>query len=143
MITRREASAAGDLLEVGEFYLHRHGPAEGLGLLAPGPDLVGHGLDAGLDFGRSGQVAREGGLGARGFSRTIGNDGPVVLAIGDPEIPRGGFAEMLLQKGKRLRFQIRARFDPEPLHPCGGDGSDAVEPRDRQGRDEVRRPSRA
>ena len=48
---------------------------------------------------------------------------------------------MLLQKGERLRFQICARLDPEPLHPCRGDGSDPVKFGDRQGCDEVRRPS--
>ena len=79
----------------------------------------------------------EGSLGAGGFARTIGDNGPIVRAVGDAEIPGGGFAEMLLQKGERFRFQIRARLDPEPLHPCRGDGSDPVEPGDRQGCDEV------
>jgi hypothetical protein len=40
-----------------------------------------HGLDPGLDFGGRDQVALEGGLGAGGFARTIGNDRAVVLAV--------------------------------------------------------------
>ena len=44
---------------------------------------------------------------------------------------------MLLQKGERLRSQIGARLDPEPLHLCRGDGSDPVKLGDRQGCDEV------
>ena len=134
---RGEASAAGHLLEVGEFYLYRHGPSEGLSLLTPGPDLVGHGLDAGFDLGGCGQVALEGCLRAGGLARTIGDDGSLVLAAGNAEIPIGGFAEMLLQKAERFCFQIRARFDPEPLHPCCRDGSDAMKPGDRQRCDEI------
>jgi hypothetical protein len=133
----REAAAPCDLLEVGELRLHRYGPAEGLRLLAPRPDVVSHGLNTGLDFGGRGQVALEGGLGAGGFARTIGDDGPVVLAVRDAEIPGGGFAEMLLQKGERLRSEIRARLYPEPLHPCRGDGSDPVKFGDRQGCEEL------
>ena len=108
---RRETAAAGDLVEVGELHLHRYGPREGLCLVAPGPDFIGHGFDAGLDFGRRGQVTLEGGLGAGGFARTIGDDRPVVFAVRDAQIPGGVFAEMLLQKGERLRSQIRARLE--------------------------------
>jgi hypothetical protein len=39
---------------------------------------------------------------------------------------------MLLQKAQRLRSQIRARLDPEPLHLCRSDGPDAVKSGDRQ-----------
>ena len=46
-------------MEVGELHLHRHGPAEGSRLLAPGPHIGSHGLDAGFDFLRRGQVAFE------------------------------------------------------------------------------------
>src|ERR1700732_4607420 len=58
---------------------------------------------AGLNFGGRGQVALEGSLGAGGFAGAIGNDRPVVFAVRDAEIPGGGFPEMLLQKGQRLR----------------------------------------
>jgi hypothetical protein len=44
---------------------------------------------------------------------------------------------MLLQKGERLRSEIRARLYPEPLHPCRGDGSDPVKFGDRQGCEEL------
>jgi hypothetical protein len=71
------------------------------------------------------------------LARTIGDDGPIVLAVRDAEIPGGGFAEMLLQKGERLRSEIRARLYPEPLHPCRGDGSDPVKFGDRQGCEEL------
>ena len=125
-------------MEVGELHLHRHGPAEGLRLLAPGPDIGSHGLDAGFDFLRRGQVAFECGFRARGFSLAIGNDRPIVLAVRDAEIPGGRFAEMLLQKGKRLRSQIRARSNAESLHLCRGGRPDAMELGNRQRRDEVR-----
>src|ERR1700738_289894 len=61
----------------------------------------------------------------------------LVLPVRDSEIPGGGFPEMLLQKGERLRSQVRARLNAEPLHPCRGDGSDPVKFGDRQGCDEV------
>ena len=125
-------------MEVGELHLHRHGPAEGSRLLAPGPHIGSHGLDAGFDFLRRGQVAFEGGFGARGFSLAIGDDRPIILAVRDAEIPGGRFAEMLLQKGKRLRSQIRARSNAESLHLCRGGRSDAMELGNRQRRDEVR-----
>ncbi len=70
----------------------------------------------------------------RGRSATTGRSS---LAAGNAEIPIGGFAEMLLQKAERFCFQIRARFDPEPLHPCCRDGSDAMKPGDRQRCDEI------
>jgi nucleotidyltransferase/DNA polymerase involved in DNA repair len=40
-----EATASGDLAEVGKLPLHRHCPAVGSRLLAPGPDVGSHGLD--------------------------------------------------------------------------------------------------
>jgi hypothetical protein len=100
-------------MEVGELHLHRHGPAEGARLLAPGPYIGSHGLDAGLDFLRGGQVAFECGFRTTGFSLAIGDDRPIILAVRDAEIPSGRFAEMLLQKGQRLRSQIRARSNAE------------------------------
>src|SRR5882757_2330022 len=48
---RAEAAASGDLAKVRELHLDGDGPAESLRLLAPGPDIIGHGLDARLDFG--------------------------------------------------------------------------------------------
>jgi hypothetical protein len=105
----REAAASGDLAEVGKLRLHRHCPAVGSCLLAPGPDVGSHGLDPSLDIDRSGQVALEGGLGAGRLALTVGNDGPVIVAVCDAEIPRGRFPEMLPQEGERLRFQICAR----------------------------------
>jgi len=44
---------------------------------------------------------------------------------------------MLLQEGERLRSQIGARLNPEPLHLCRRDGSDPMKLGDRQGCDEV------
>jgi hypothetical protein len=80
-IAVRETAAAGDPLEVAKLHLHRYGPREGVCLLAPGPDFIDHSLDAGLDFGRRGQVALEGGLGTGGFARTICDDRPVVVTV--------------------------------------------------------------
>jgi hypothetical protein len=134
----REAAASSDLTEVGEFRLHRHGPAEGSRILAPDPHIGSHGLDAGFDFLRCGQVAFEGGFRARGFSRAIGDDRPIIFAVRDAEIPSGRFAEVLLQKDKRLRSQIRARSNAESLHLCRGGRPDAMELGNRQRRDEVR-----
>jgi hypothetical protein len=120
-------------MEVGELHLHRHGPAEGSRILAPDPHIGSHGLDAGFDFLRCGQVAFEGGFRARGFSRAIGDDRPIILAVRDAEIPSGRFAEVLLQKGKRLRSQIRARSNAEEIFGREGrymklpTGSDADE----------------
>ena len=48
----REAAASRDWLKVGELHLHRHGATEGFRLLAPGPDIVGHGRNAGFDSHR-------------------------------------------------------------------------------------------
>jgi hypothetical protein len=135
---RGEAAASGDLAKVRELHLDGHGPAESLRLLAPGPDIIGHGLDARLDFGWLGQIVLEGGLGAGRLSRAVGDDLAVVLAVCDAEIPCGRFAEMLLQERERFRSQIRAGFDPEALHLCGRQGSDAMKLRDRQRRDEGR-----
>jgi hypothetical protein len=107
-----KAAASCDLVEVGELHLHRQGSAEGAGLLALGPDIIGHGRDAGLDFIRRCQIALEGGLGTGGFSLAIGNHRPIILAVRDGEIPGGRFAKMLLQKGERPRSQICAHLDP-------------------------------
>ena len=58
-----------NLVEVGQLHLYRHCTARtSPGLLAPGPDIIGHGHDAGLDFIRCSQIALEGGFGARGLS---------------------------------------------------------------------------
>jgi hypothetical protein len=45
---------------------------------------------------------------------------------------------MLLQEGKRLRSQIRARVNAEPQHLCRGGGPDAMKLGNRQRRNEVR-----
>ena len=58
----RETPAAGDLVEIGELHLHRNRPGESFCFVAPGPDIVGHGFDAGLDFGGRRQVTLEGGF---------------------------------------------------------------------------------
>ncbi len=58
----RETAAARDLAEIGELHLHRYGPRESSCFVAPGPDIVGHGFDAGLDFGGRRQVTLEGGF---------------------------------------------------------------------------------
>jgi hypothetical protein len=50
------------LLEVGPLDLHRDRAAAPTGFLAPRPDIVGNGQDAGLDAGWIGQVLLEGGL---------------------------------------------------------------------------------
>ena len=47
----REAAASGDLAEVRELHLDSHRPAKSLCLLAPGPDIIRHGLHARLDLG--------------------------------------------------------------------------------------------
>ena len=60
-----------------------------------------------------------------GFSLSISNDWSVVLAVRDTVIPGGRFAEMLLEKGQRLRPEIRAGPDAEALHPTRGDRPDA------------------
>ena len=135
---RGEGAASGGLAEVGELHLDGHGPAESLFLLAPGPDIIRHRLHARLDFRWLGQVSFEGGLGAGRFSRTVGDDRTVILAIRDAEIPCGRFAEMLLQESERLRSQVRTRLDAETLHLRGCHRPDAVELRDRQRRDEGR-----
>ena len=139
----REAAASGDLVKIGELHLHGHSSSEGFRLLAPGPYIGSHGLDARFDFLRRRQVAFEGGFGARGFSRAVGNDRPIVLTVRDTEIPGGRFAEMLLQKGQRLASQIRSGSNAESLHLCRGDWPDAMKLGNRQRRDEVRPHFRA
>src|SRR5262249_273819 len=61
----REATAPRDLAAIGKFNLPGHCPPEGLSLRAPSPTPVRHGLQAGLDVGRLGQIVSEGGFGAR------------------------------------------------------------------------------
>jgi hypothetical protein len=64
---------------------HSHRPREGAGLGTPRPDVVGHGFDAGFDFGWCGQVTLEDGFRAGGFARTISDDRPVVFAVRDAQ----------------------------------------------------------
>ena len=106
--------------------------------LAPGPEVVDNGVDAGLNSSRGGQIPLEGGLRTGRLALSIGDDRPVVFAVRDPEITGGGFAELMLQKGRRLPSQIRPRLDAEPLHSCRYDGAEAVEFCDwRRGRPET------
>src|SRR5258706_1848269 len=59
-----EAAASSYLAEIGKFDLRVYGPPERADFLAPGPDIVRHGLYAGFDFSRFGEIAFEGGFGA-------------------------------------------------------------------------------
>src|SRR6266852_704801 len=95
---RRQGSAARDLPEVGILDLYGHCAAEGLCLLAPGPDLVCHRQHAGLDGGRIGQVVGKGRFRSGGFAWAVRHDRTIVLAIGNGVVPRAGLDEMLLQK---------------------------------------------
>jgi len=95
---RTQGSAARGLLEIGVLDLHRHGPAKGPRLLAPGPDLIGHRLHASLDVGRLCQVVGEGRFRSRGLARAPRDDRTMVLAIGDGVELRTGLAEVLLQE---------------------------------------------
>jgi hypothetical protein len=122
-------------MEVCELHLHRHGSAEGSGILAPGPDVIGHGRDAGLDFIKCCQIAREGGLGAGGFSTTTGRSSfPFAMARYQvADLPKcccrkaNGFA----RRSAPVSIPSRRIFAAVP-------GSDPVKSGDRQRGYEVR-----
>src|SRR5690606_40749291 len=66
-------------LPICPFDLHRHGPAQRSGLFAPGPDIVGHLVQSGLDRRRIDQIAGEGGLRAARLALAIRIDRAMIL----------------------------------------------------------------
>jgi hypothetical protein len=91
-------SAAGGNLKVGPFDLHRDGPATGVHFLAPGPHVVSHRDDAGLDLSRISQVLRESGLRPRRLSFSVRLNEPVVPTSRDVVVPTPSLPEVLLQE---------------------------------------------
>ena len=108
---RGKRLASRRLLEVGPFDLHGDGASAPAGLLAPGPDVVGHGQHPGLDAGRVGQVLVEGGLRSRRFPLAVRVDRAIVLAAGDGVVPDARLAEAALQVLQRPGLQIGAGLD--------------------------------
>ena len=90
-------------------------------VLAPGPDIIGHGLDARLDFHWLGQIALEGGLGAGGFARTpVHGCGGAAFAVlrpmrafrpnsvaTRPRAERGGVSTVHIPEGRPVRKRGR------------------------------------
>jgi len=87
------------LTEIGELDLDRHGVAESLRLLAPGPNVVRHRLHTSLNGNWIGEILGKGRFRTGGLSRTIGYDWSIILASSDRIVPRPRFAEMKLQEG--------------------------------------------
>ena len=132
---RFHRSAAGGYLKVGPFDLHRDGPAMGVRFLAPGRDIVGHCNHSGLDLNGISQVLRESRLRPQRLSFPVRLNQPFVPTSCDVVVPAPRLAEVLLQKGKSLPSQVRARLDAKGTHLDGRLWTHAVELRDRWGRD--------
>ena len=125
-------SAAGGYLEVSPFDFHCNGPTETIRLLAPAPNIVGHCDHTRFDPGGIKQILREGRLGPRRLSLSVGLNRTIVSATGDFKVPMACPAEPRLQELKGLAPQVRACLNAKRLHLGCGLRAHAMKLRDRK-----------
>src|SRR5690606_6244040 len=97
------------------------------GLFTPGPDIVRHLVQSGLDRRRIDQIGGEGGLRAARLALAIRIDRAMILSPGHTMVPGAGLAEMMLKKGQGLASEVRARLDAQAVHLLSRHRPDAVE----------------